>query len=108
MTTTLHSPEQRVVLHHISWDIYESLLIAHRERSVPRFTYDRGELEITDINNMYLEEGTLTYSILEGWWTDAGTFDSLRRATELVASSNGRSAAQEEEERVDLGARHSA
>jgi len=46
MTTTLRSPEQRVVLDHISWDIYESLLIAHRERSVPRFTYDRGELEI--------------------------------------------------------------
>ena|SRR5882762_4327602 len=46
MTTTLRSPEQRVVLHHISWDICESLLIAHRERSVPRFTYDRGELEI--------------------------------------------------------------
>ncbi len=45
----------------------------------------RGELEITDINNMYLEEGTLTYSVLEGWWTDAGTFDSLRRATNLVA-----------------------
>ena len=46
MTTTLRSPEQRVVLHDISWDIYESLLIAHRERSVPRFTCDRGELEI--------------------------------------------------------------
>ncbi|HVB34790.1 MAG TPA: sugar phosphate nucleotidyltransferase [Patescibacteria group bacterium] len=47
----------------------------------------RGELEITDINNMYLEEGTLTYSILEGWWTDAGTFESLRRATNLVAET---------------------
>ncbi|HXE76437.1 MAG TPA: sugar phosphate nucleotidyltransferase [Candidatus Xenobia bacterium] len=47
----------------------------------------RGELEITDVNNMYLEEGTLTYSILEGWWTDAGTFESLRRATNLVAES---------------------
>ncbi len=60
----------------------------------------RGELEVTDINNMYLEEGTLTYSILEGWWTDAGTFDSLRRATELVASNNGykRSHTKEEEE----------
>jgi glucose-1-phosphate thymidylyltransferase len=49
----------------------------------------RGELEVTDINNMYLDEGALTYSVLEGWWTDAGTFDSLRRATELVASCNG-------------------
>jgi glucose-1-phosphate thymidylyltransferase len=48
---------------------------------------DRGELEITDINNMYLQEGTLTYSFLEGWWTDAGTFESLRRATNLVAET---------------------
>lgn len=47
----------------------------------------RGELEITDINNMYLEEGTLTYSILQGWWTDAGTFESLLRASNLVAST---------------------
>jgi glucose-1-phosphate thymidylyltransferase len=46
---------------------------------------ERGELEITDINNQYLEEKTLTYSILEGWWTDAGTFESLRRASNLVA-----------------------
>jgi len=47
----------------------------------------RGELEITDVNNMYLEEGTLTHSLLEGWWTDAGTFESLRRATSLVAET---------------------
>jgi glucose-1-phosphate thymidylyltransferase len=47
----------------------------------------RGELEITDVNNSYLSEGTLTYSILEGWWTDAGTFESLRSATNLVAES---------------------
>jgi glucose-1-phosphate thymidylyltransferase len=46
----------------------------------------RGELEITDVNNFYLEQGTLEYEVLDGWWTDAGTFDSLRRATELVAS----------------------
>jgi glucose-1-phosphate thymidylyltransferase len=45
----------------------------------------RGEFEITDINNFYLEEGSLTYSILEGWWTDAGTFESLLRASNLVA-----------------------
>jgi glucose-1-phosphate thymidylyltransferase len=45
----------------------------------------RGEFEITDVNNLYLADGTLTYSILEGWWTDAGTFDSLLRATNLVA-----------------------
>jgi glucose-1-phosphate thymidylyltransferase len=45
----------------------------------------RGELEITDVNNMYIEQGTMTWSILEGWWTDAGTFDSLLRASILVA-----------------------
>jgi glucose-1-phosphate thymidylyltransferase len=45
----------------------------------------RGELEITDVNNAYLERGDLTYDILEGWWTDAGTFDSLFKASSLVA-----------------------
>jgi glucose-1-phosphate thymidylyltransferase len=44
----------------------------------------RGELEITDVNNQYLAECTLTYSVLDGWWTDAGTFDSLHRAANLV------------------------
>lgn len=47
----------------------------------------RGELEITDVNNAYLKAGTLTHEILEGWWTDAGTFDSLYRATRYVAES---------------------
>jgi glucose-1-phosphate thymidylyltransferase len=54
---------------------------------------DRGELEITDVNNLYLQEGKLTYSILEGWWTDAGTFDSLRRAAELVATTGANNVA---------------
>lgn len=45
----------------------------------------RGELEITDVNNTYLQRGELTYDILEGWWTDAGTFESLHRASCLVA-----------------------
>ena len=45
----------------------------------------RGEFEITDVNNRFLADGTLTYSVLDGWWTDAGTFDSLLRATNLVA-----------------------
>jgi glucose-1-phosphate thymidylyltransferase len=45
----------------------------------------RGELEITDVNNAYLKEGKLTHSLLEGWWTDAGTFESLRLANNLVA-----------------------
>ena len=47
----------------------------------------RGELEITDVNNMYIERGDLTWDRLKGWWTDAGTFESLRRATNLVAES---------------------
>lgn len=45
----------------------------------------RGELEITDVNNHYIERGTLTWSELEGWWTDAGTFPSLLNASNLVA-----------------------
>ncbi|RMD96447.1 MAG: spore coat protein [Deltaproteobacteria bacterium] len=44
----------------------------------------RGELEITDVNNAYLARGTLEFDLLEGWWSDAGTFASLYRATELV------------------------
>ncbi len=47
----------------------------------------RGELEITDVNNAYIEEGTMTFDRLDGWWTDAGTFDSLLRASNLVAQS---------------------
>jgi glucose-1-phosphate thymidylyltransferase len=46
----------------------------------------RGELEITDVNNAYIERGDMTYAIVDGWWSDAGTFDSLLRATILVAS----------------------
>jgi glucose-1-phosphate thymidylyltransferase len=44
----------------------------------------RGELEITDVNNAYIAKSQLAYDILEGWWTDAGTFESLNRANELV------------------------
>jgi len=47
----------------------------------------RNELEITDVNNMYLQERTLTHSVLDGWWTDAGTFESLLRATNLVSET---------------------
>jgi glucose-1-phosphate thymidylyltransferase len=48
---------------------------------------DRGELEITDVNNAYIEKGELTWDLLDGWWTDAGTFESLLRATNLVAET---------------------
>jgi glucose-1-phosphate thymidylyltransferase len=47
----------------------------------------RGELEITDVNNAYIQEGSMTFDFLDGWWTDAGTFDSLLRAANLVAQS---------------------
>lgn len=45
----------------------------------------RGELEITDVNNIYIQQGTMSWSVLEGWWTDAGTFESLLKASNLVA-----------------------
>ena len=48
---------------------------------------ERGELEITDVNNAYIEKGNLTYEVIEGWWTDAGTFESLHRAANLVAET---------------------
>jgi glucose-1-phosphate thymidylyltransferase len=47
----------------------------------------RGELEITDVNNRYIEKKLMTWDILEGWWTDAGTFESLLRANQLVAET---------------------
>lgn len=46
---------------------------------------DRGEMEISDVNNAYIDMGEMTYEVLEGWWSDAGTFDSLVHATNLVA-----------------------
>jgi glucose-1-phosphate thymidylyltransferase len=49
----------------------------------------RGELEITDVNNAYLREGAMAYETLDGWWTDAGTFDSLLRAGNLAAATPG-------------------
>jgi glucose-1-phosphate thymidylyltransferase len=45
----------------------------------------RGELEITDVNNAYIEEDDLSWDVIDGWWTDAGTFESLLRASNLVA-----------------------
>src|SRR5439155_9258737 len=47
----------------------------------------RGELEITDVNSWYLAQGELACELLDGWWTDAGTFDSLHRAGNLVAET---------------------
>jgi glucose-1-phosphate thymidylyltransferase len=47
----------------------------------------RGELEITDVNNAYIERNAMTWEVLDGWWTDAGTFESLLRASQLVADT---------------------
>jgi glucose-1-phosphate thymidylyltransferase len=44
----------------------------------------RGELEITDVNNAYIDRGEMTWDVLDGWWTDAGTFESLLLASQLV------------------------
>jgi glucose-1-phosphate thymidylyltransferase len=48
---------------------------------------ERGELEITDVNNFYIREGKIAWDLLEGWWTDAGTFDSLQYAGGMVAKT---------------------
>jgi glucose-1-phosphate thymidylyltransferase len=48
----------------------------------------RGELEITDVNNSYIARGDLTFDVLPGWWTDAGTFESLARANALLAGNS--------------------
>jgi len=52
----------------------------------------RGELEITDVNNEYIRQGDLHYDILSGWWTDAGQFESLHLASNLVAQQRRRQA----------------
>jgi glucose-1-phosphate thymidylyltransferase len=50
----------------------------------------RGELEITDVNNAYIARGDLTFDVLPGWWTDAGTFESLKHAGDLVEATRER------------------
>lgn len=47
---------------------------------------DRGEFEITDVNNHYISADQMRFSLMEGWWTDAGTHDSYKRANKLVDS----------------------
>ncbi|MBI3341956.1 hypothetical protein HY024_02440, partial [Candidatus Curtissbacteria bacterium] len=46
----------------------------------------RGQLEITDVNNIYIEESTLNWATLDGFWSDAGTFDSLYRTSSFWAT----------------------
>lgn len=64
--------------------MYDSRVFEYIRRLKPS---GRGELEITDVNNLYLQAGDLEYEILPGWWTDAGTFDSLQRASRLVQAA---------------------
>jgi glucose-1-phosphate thymidylyltransferase len=64
--------------------LYDSTVFDKIHRLKPS---ERGELEITDVNNSYIEQGKLTYEVLNGWWTDAGTFESLLRANNLVAET---------------------
>lgn len=63
----------------------------------------RGELEITDVNNAYIERGEMTWDELAGWWTDAGTFESLLRATNLVAETGANH--EELQDAAEAGAR---
>ena len=58
----------------------------------------RGELEITDVNNSYAESGELAFEVLEGWWTDAGTVESLFRAAAMVARTGANQLNQTEDE----------
>ena len=62
----------------------------------------RGELEITDVNNAYIESGEMTWDELEGWWSDAGTFESLLHASNLVSKTGANN--QSLEEMTEAGA----
>ncbi|KPJ52038.1 MAG: spore coat protein [Planctomycetes bacterium DG_58] len=64
--------------------MYDAAVFDIIETLVPS---DRNELEITDVNNAYIERGTLEHDILDGWWSDAGTFPSLHRVSNLVAET---------------------
>jgi glucose-1-phosphate thymidylyltransferase len=62
----------------------------------------RGELEITDVNNAYIERGEMTWDELDGWWSDAGTFESLLHASNLVAETGANN--QEQKVAAEAGA----
>ncbi len=67
----------------------------------------RGELEITDVNNWYIRQAQLRYAVLDGWWTDAGTFESLFRASQLVATTGANKMAMGARQRAGAVARRS-
>ena len=60
----------------------------------------RGELEITDVNNAYIERGEMTWDELDGWWSDAGTFESLLHASNLVAQTGANKVEERDVARV--------
>ena len=62
----------------------------------------RGELEITDVNNAYIDRGEMTWDELEGWWSDAGTFESLLHASNLTAQTGANK--QEPKHAAEAGA----
>jgi glucose-1-phosphate thymidylyltransferase len=64
---------------------------------------DRGELEITDVNNAYVARGDLTHNVLEGWWADAGTFESLYRAGCLVAENGANKVDEPADHEISVG-----
>ncbi len=82
--------------------LYDSTVFQKIRRLKPS---GRGELEITDVNNFYIEEGKLTCEVLEGWWTDAGTFESLLRANNLVAETGANKTGRERVARRQEAAR---
>ena len=63
--------------------VYDNTVFNYIKNLTPS---DRGELEITDVNNFYVRDGLMTCQVLESWWSDAGTFDSLLKASSLVAN----------------------
>jgi glucose-1-phosphate thymidylyltransferase len=66
--------------------LYDSSVFEICETLVPS---DRGELEITDVNNEYIRRGVMTYEVIDGWWADCGSFEALLRSNLLVARERG-------------------
>tara|TARA_R100000805_G_C3586873_1_gene89459 strand:- start:335 stop:958 length:624 start_codon:yes stop_codon:yes gene_type:complete len=63
--------------------VYDNKVFKYIKNLTPS---DRGELEITDVNNFYVRDGLMTCQVLQSWWSDAGTFESLLKASTLVAN----------------------
>jgi glucose-1-phosphate thymidylyltransferase len=63
--------------------VYDSKVFNYIKNLTPSA---RGELEITDVNNFYVKDGLMTCQVLKSWWSDAGTFESLLKASSLVAN----------------------